>query len=108
MTKKVWYFYDRVPQVEIRGAAVQGDRLQATLGYALPGERFWWGKVAIVVIVVIQVMVVMVAVCGGSGAIMATLMCAPGAAAARTSCCWRSAARCLSSPHQVPLATSPS
>ena len=52
---------------------MQGDRLQATLGYALPGERFWWGKVAIVVIVVIQVMVVL---CGGSGAIIATLMCA--------------------------------
>ena len=89
------------------GLQCRGDRLQATLGYALPGERFWWGKVAIVVVVVIQVMVVMVVVCGGSGAIMATLMCAPGAAAARTSCCWRSAARCLSSPHQVPLVTLP-
>ena len=77
---------------------MQRGRLQATLGYALPGERFRWGKVAIVVIVVIQVMVVL---CGGSGAIIATLMCA-----SRSGCSLD--IKLLEIGGKVPLVTSPS
>ena len=76
---------------------MQRGRLQATLGYALPGERFRWGKVAIVVIVVIQVMVVL---CGGSGAIIATLMCA-----SRSGCSLD--IKLLEIGGKVPLVTSP-
>ena len=73
------YFYDRVTQVEIRGVAVQRDRLQASLGYAtrIPGERLRWGMLSIVVIVVmVLVCGVWCVVCGGSVAILATPMCA--------------------------------